>query len=69
MGDLVPMQIKHFQIREPAQDFFLGDGKIAVVIWRQKNIKDDTRAKIRFGYVLLECFTMSPLFNYEIVIC
>ena len=53
MGDLVPMQIKHFQIREPAQ----------------KKMTQEVLAKIRFGYVLLKCFTMSPLFSHEIVIC
>ena len=26
-------------------------------------------AKIRFGYEILRCFTMSPLFSHEIVIC
>ena len=71
MGDLVPMQIKHFQIREPAQDFFL---ELDKSLWsfggrRTSKMIQEVLAKIRFGYVLLKCFTMSPLSSHEIVIC
>ena len=71
MGDLVPMEIKHFQIREPAQESFLEMDKS---LWsfggrRTSKMIQEVLAKIRFGYVLLKCFTMSPLFSHEIVIC
>ena len=71
MGDLVPMQIKHFQIREPAQEFFLEMDKS---LWsfggrRTSKMIQEVLAKIRFGYVLLKCLIMSPLFSHEIVIC
>ena len=71
MGDLVPMEIKHFQIREPAQEFFFEIEKSLLSFGGRRPSKmiQEVLAKIRFGYVLLKCFTMSPLFSHEIVIC
>ena len=69
MGDLVPMEIKHFQIREPAQDFFLDKSLWSFGGRRTSKMIQEVLAKMRFGYVLLKCFTMSPLFSHEIVIC